>query len=670
MPAKPLPPLRELPLMTPWYGPKALAQTGLRDFISRVFGSYADQRIMQAAVDYKPPEEIAQRYDYSNPKGDRAIPPTEDGAIWIDYVADTGDGFDSTYAMASLLAEPHLEIDGVEQPLPAGQMLLMGGDQAYPYASMLEYKRRLLTPFNLTTWHDPLPPAEKPGRRPRKLFILPGNHDWYDGLASFDELFCTRRDGVSNGLRMGHWECQQHRSYWAIELPNDWWIWGLDIQLTASVDVGQVQYFNAVSARLPKDDKTKAKIILCIATPSWHVGDEAGTTEAYSGNLQRILNLAIERARVSVILAGDDHHYARYFNNDHRLNLITSGGGGAYLAPTHQLHNTIRVPWMSSTGHAHLLKFTLTGAPATDDTSVANPRHEPRPQSLFPRRSISQRLSWLVLGFPLWNPTFCFALGFFYWLMGWFYTTASVRPVRSPDGTTKRIEDIFSESDWMGLGDRIYYLFAAGREQPAFAVVGLLVLAMLYAFLAGAKKPAVRAVEAGGHWAIHMLAMSVLAQVMHGQPSEYFDTTLRSGFGALLRDSPILRITLDSAAMIAASGLVAGTIIAIYLFFGCRVFKTHADNGFSSIRIMGYKNFLRMRITPDELTIYPIGLVSVPNRAGWREATVQDVQKGVVAGYVPRRPLQPRLIEGPLVIRPGDIVDLKDPTAGTPPASP
>ena len=76
MPAKPLPPLRELPLMTPWYGPKALAQTGLRDFISRVFGSYADQRIMQAAVDYKPPEEIAQRYDYSNPKGDRAIPPS------------------------------------------------------------------------------------------------------------------------------------------------------------------------------------------------------------------------------------------------------------------------------------------------------------------------------------------------------------------------------------------------------------------------------------------------------------------------------------------------------------------------------------------------------------------------------------------------------------------
>lgn len=656
MPAKPLPPLRELPLMTPWYGPKALAQTGLRDFISRVFGSYADQRTMQAAVDYKPPEEIAYRYNYSDPKGERAIPPAADGAIWVDYIADTGDGFDSTYAMASLLAEPQLQVSGVEQPLPAGQLLLMGGDQAYPYASMLEYQRRLLRPFNLTTWNKPSDTGPAPP--PRKLFILPGNHDWYDGLASFDELFCTRRDGVSDGLRMGHWECQQHRSYWAIRLPHDWWIWGLDIQLTASVDVGQVQYFNAVSKLLP-EDSTKAKIILCIATPSWHAGDEAKSSDAYSGNLQRVLNLALDKARVSVIIAGDDHHYARYFNKEHRFNLITSGGGGAYLAPTHQLRNKIDVPWMDAGGDPHLLPFTLNGAPSTDDQAAANPRREARPESLFPRRSISQRLSWLVLLFPLWNPTFCFALGIFYWLMAWFYSTASVRPYGATEGTSRRIEDILGDSDWMGLGERIYYLFAAGREQPAFAVVALLILAMLYQFLAGSKKPSFRAVEAGGHWAIHMLAMSVLAQVMHGQPSEYFDTTLRSGFGALLRDSPILRIALNSAAMIAASGFVAGMIIAIYLFFGCRVFHTHADNGFSSIRIMGFKNFLRMRITKDELTIYPIGLVKVPHRAGWREATMEDVRNGVVAGYVPRRPLQPRLIEGPLVIRPADIVDLK-----------
>jgi hypothetical protein len=104
--------------------------------------------------------------------------------------------------------------------------------------------------------------------------------------------------------------------------------------------------------------------------------------------------------------------------------------------------------------------------------------------------------------------------------------------------------------------------------------------------------------------------------------------------------------------------VVAGIIISIYLFLGCRVFKTHADNGFSSIRVAGYKNFLRFRITKDSLTIYPIGLVRVPSRAGWREPTKAELKAGVVAGYVPRFKMKPRLIEGPIVIRPSDIREL------------
>ncbi|NJO22544.1 MAG: hypothetical protein HC868_05855 [Sphingomonadales bacterium] len=359
---KDLPPLRELPFMTPWYGPKALAQTGLRDFISRVFGSYADQRIMQAAVDVIPPDILVRRYDYSepNPKDvNQRVEQDAEGALWIDYCADTGDGFDSTYAVASMLAAETLEVTtptGETQSLPAGRILLLGGDQAYPYASITEYKRRFLTPFDLTTWHEN--PATAPLRR--KMFILPGNHDWYDGLAAFDELFCSRRDRVSKGRVIGPWQCRQHRSYWAIQLPDNWWIWGLDIQLTASVDVGQIQYFNAVSQHMEKVGG-QPKIILCIATPSWQLGAETGSFEAYSGNLQRILNVAFEKGRVCAVVAGDDHHYARYFNKDHRLNLITSGGGGAYLAPTHQLHRDIDVPWMTMPG----ARRTSCGSPPT-----------------------------------------------------------------------------------------------------------------------------------------------------------------------------------------------------------------------------------------------------------------------------------------------------------------
>jgi hypothetical protein len=53
--------------------------------------------------------------------------PDNEGAVWIDFVADLGDGFDSTYAMGCLLAQEQIEFEG--KPLPRGQLLVMGGDE-------------------------------------------------------------------------------------------------------------------------------------------------------------------------------------------------------------------------------------------------------------------------------------------------------------------------------------------------------------------------------------------------------------------------------------------------------------------------------------------------------------------------------------------------------------
>ena len=47
-------------------------------------------------------------------------------------MADTGDGFDATYSVAYLLAQPSLTVDG--ETLPRGQALVLGGDQVYPTA--------------------------------------------------------------------------------------------------------------------------------------------------------------------------------------------------------------------------------------------------------------------------------------------------------------------------------------------------------------------------------------------------------------------------------------------------------------------------------------------------------------------------------------------------------
>ena len=102
------------------------------------FGQFADQRIMQATVDGFAPDiltTVAKRYDYSDKPQF-----VSDGAFWVDYVSDLGDGFDSTYSVASLIAADSLEIAGAGQ-LPAAKLLIMGGDQVYPFPTRASLSR-------------------------------------------------------------------------------------------------------------------------------------------------------------------------------------------------------------------------------------------------------------------------------------------------------------------------------------------------------------------------------------------------------------------------------------------------------------------------------------------------------------------------------------------------
>ena len=63
--------------------------------------------------------------------------------IWIDFMADCGDGFDPSYSISRLLAQPELILpfsnndeDGDDKheskTLPRGDILIIGGDLAYP----------------------------------------------------------------------------------------------------------------------------------------------------------------------------------------------------------------------------------------------------------------------------------------------------------------------------------------------------------------------------------------------------------------------------------------------------------------------------------------------------------------------------------------------------------
>ncbi len=323
----------QLPQMVDWFDPQLLAKVGIRSVLSATIGSYTDQRLIQAATDLTTEDELKSRYDYSETGSPpSALAPDSSGAVWVDYIADLGDGFEPTYAMAYMLAADSLKVEGAEEDLPAGGLLVMGGDQVYPDATKQEYQDRLRDPYD---WAFS---TEKPQR---KVFAVPGNHDWYDGLASFSALFCSARDRISGGLgaQLGGWRCHQHRSYFAIKLPHNWWIWGPDIQLADNLDDSQRDYFDLMADQTHPGDK----IILCIAEPSW-------LHQNYD-NLHEISMLARKNgAKVMAVLAGDWHHYSRYTCDKLGMQFITCGGGGAFAHATHGLKKRISLNWATLTG--------------------------------------------------------------------------------------------------------------------------------------------------------------------------------------------------------------------------------------------------------------------------------------------------------------------------------
>src|SRR5262249_20341427 len=100
--------------------------------------------------------------------------------LWIDFVADTGDDRDVSHGVGRMVVATYVE-GGTT--LPRGEILLFGGDTAYPVATADEINKRLVQPWNEAFREAEGSPGPKPGRGPRRVLLgIPGNHDWYDGL--------------------------------------------------------------------------------------------------------------------------------------------------------------------------------------------------------------------------------------------------------------------------------------------------------------------------------------------------------------------------------------------------------------------------------------------------------------------------------------------------------
>lgn len=586
--------------MTGWYDPPRLLSIAVRVAVSTVFGEFADRRESMAAAREIDPASLDPAYDYSAAESDPAF--------WLDFVADTGDGWNPTYAIARLLAEPRLEVAGLgggevveEGRLPAGRILVMGGDQVYPTASRDDYRLKLIAPYDEAAKRA----AWAKGSEPH-LYCIPGNHDWYDGLAAFLGLFCGRRlkgpfSEAKKGRVVGGRQTQQTRSYFALALPHGWWLWGIDIQLAGYIDQAQIDFFaHVASTWMPRG----SRLILCTGKPEWAYVDVAApetTTFRNFSYMESLASLARRDHRLCLVLTGDSHHYARY--TEAGVHYITAGGGGAFLHPTHELEDKSfdwDYPPPGVASNPGKRKYRRDFKIARDEKGKA---------ALFPSPDVSRNLAWRNLAFFFLNPQFAVTLGVACALFAWLLDANA----RISGSTLPASLQVAS-----GLG-------AALMAYLKLVVVTPLPLGLVAAAAAGYcyfadfqpwwRRFLVGALHTAAQTGVVVAASILLARHAPG-----------AGSSGLL----ILYVGV-------CGGILASIVMGGYLLASLNGFGKHSNEAFSSLRIEGFKNFLRLRIARDgTLTVFPIGLTDVP----------RDDSRGM-----PRNPpLHPHMIEAPIRI--------------------
>ena len=566
-----------------WLSPVQLARTGIEVAQGTLFARFADKRDVEAST----PE---RAYDLSGLAGD-------DEAFVLDYVADTGDGFDPTFAVAADLAH------GAVSPEVGAKLLVFGGDLVYPVASVREYEDRLIGPYT-EALADLVPgtasliepePDDAPKGGPPYVVAIPGNHDWYDGLGSFRRMMCeswvkgtpkTSRgdflmapDELSSDTFARGWSAVQSRSYWSVRLPHGWWIWGIDIQLDAPIDAAQLAYFRLAATRLGEHDD----LIVCTARPSWVDDDPQGAANYFQGNkqnlvwfLDRTLGTA-HRHRCRLLLSGDTHHFLHYALDGGRTpagepgvlkpdHLVTCGSGGAYLSSTHHTRRSLTMRWKPK-------RATHDEAPGSVTSYTSD---EP-----YPSRQRSRSLRWQFLR-AVWKNSAWFPL-----------TLTALYALVAPSAAK------LATHGWLPLPG--YAQESVVRNAPGVVaswgtvtvVLGLVVLGLAaYGRAKRERRPALLGWALG---AVHGLAHAALACAAWALPHLLDLRPAGTTTGWAVWD-------LVHVVGVVVGGLLGTVVVATYYLVADLLGMQHND-AFSGLQFTGYKGHLRITVRPGSLTV-------------------------------------------------------------------
>jgi hypothetical protein len=561
--------------MVSWFDPGMLFQAAMKATISSLFGNYADRREMEAALDSSAAQaenDLAEVYEKLNDKGE----------VWFDFISDTGDGFNPTYSVAVTAAADQLQVKTEEGDLtlPRGTFLFLGGDQVYPTPSVELYDQKFRTPFEAAF------PKKANDNDGAHMFAIPGNHDWYDGLGAFLKLFCQKR-------WTGNWATHQRRSYWAVPLLHNYWMWAIDVQLNSDIDEPQKQYFKEVAInKMQKNDK----VVLITAEPSWVYHQLYPDSKSYE-RLQFFIQTYITEDKsecigktfdLVAVLTGDLHHYSHYCSSDSDtpLHYLGAGGGGAFLHLTHNLPE--RLTEVEKINEKEVIQLRKSDAEMKNRLKETNIKR----QTIFPEKRTSQGLIILNLLFFLKNIGFSVFMGLLYLVTHWFIQSSTYD---TNNGTyMQRISK-------KGLGDFLDITGSVLLHTPsAFLLLGLFVVACR-----GFAKLPPSKMKMGWWGLLHGLFHCVCIFL------SFWALTFWHDYAPTVGHSFSWEKALIAVEIFLIGFLVGGMIMGLYLVLSNLIFDFHIDEASTALRYEHYKCFLRMHLTKDGLRIYPIGVRQV-----------------------------------------------------------
>ena len=132
--------------------------------------------------------------------------------------------------------------------------------------------------------------------------MIPGNHDWYDGLQTFCRFVCNRN-------WFGGWFLPQTSSYFVSVLPHNWWVFGADYALNGDIDIKQFQYFAKIVESYFNNNTRAERVVIITHQPDWIINDHEHSN---LGENRYLINNVIGEDRLRLRLSGDIHNYTRH----------------------------------------------------------------------------------------------------------------------------------------------------------------------------------------------------------------------------------------------------------------------------------------------------------------------------------------------------------------------